>query len=123
MTRHGLCEQTWQTTATAAGRRCLQIMVSCPVLAACTTTWRFTLLHLDVDESRCLFGGMSYTRKMKLAERTSGMNEQTITFDNGAVPTKSEYDEYIKRQLAWLDGLPPLTPEDGDVYDLMAPLH
>ena len=43
--------------------------------------------------------------------------EPTITFDNGVTLTMSQYEEYIERQLEWLESLPPNTPADGPLYD------
>ena len=37
--------------------------------------------------------------------------EPTITFDSGTTLTMSEYEDYIEQQLAWLDSLPPITPD------------
>ena len=51
------------------------------------------------------------------SQREDRSEEPTITFDNGAVLTKAEDDEYVRRQLAWLESLPPLTPADGSLYD------
>lgn len=37
--------------------------------------------------------------------------EPTITFDNGVTLTMSQYEEYIEQQLAWIESLPPITPD------------
>ena len=48
--------------------------------------------------------------------QTEGMpndapEEPTITFDNGVTLTMSQYEEYIEQQLAWIESLPPITPD------------
>ena len=40
-----------------------------------------------------------------------------ITFSDGVSLTLSQYDEYLKQQNAWIDSLPEITPEDGELYD------
>ena len=40
--------------------------------------------------------------------------EPTITFEGEEGPvtlTMSQYEEYIEQQLAWLESLPPITPD------------
>lgn len=39
-------------------------------------------------------------------------SEPTITFDNGVTLTRSQYDEYIEQQLAWVESLPPISPNN-----------
>ena len=48
---------------------------------------------------------------MKISGRSNEMNEQTITFDTGTTLTMDEYNDYIEQQLAWIDSLPPITPD------------
>lgn len=57
------------------------------------------------------------------AKQETGAEELTVTFDDGVTLTLSQYDEYIGRQLEWLESLPPITPEDGELYDYWMKLH
>ena len=49
--------------------------------------------------------------QMDETEHESQPKEPTITFDNGVTLTLSQYDEYIEQQLAWLESLPPISPD------------
>ena len=48
---------------------------------------------------------------MDETEHESQPKEPTITFDNGVTLTLSQYNEYIEQQLAWLESLPPISPD------------
>ena len=51
------------------------------------------------------------------------MDDLTVTFDDGTTLTLKEYDEYIGRQLKWVESLPPITPEDGPLYEWWVHRH
>lgn len=69
------------------------------------------VFHFDLDENGHIFTEIQETRSMKIGGRSDDMNEQTITFDTGTTLTMDEYNDYVEQQLAWIDGLPPITPD------------
>ena len=75
------------------------------------------VFHFDKDEGGKLLKEMNRTRNMKLNEREEHEGEPVITFSDGVSLTLSQYDEYLKQQNAWIDSLPEITPEDGELYD------
>ena len=75
------------------------------------------VFHFDKDEGGKILKEMNRTRNMKLNEREEHEGEPVITFSDGVSLTLSQYDEYLKQQNAWIDSLPEITPEDGELYD------
>ena len=75
------------------------------------------VFHFDKDEGGKILKEMNRMRNMKLNEREEHEGEPVITFSDGVSLTLSQYDEYLKQQNAWIDSLPEITPEDGELYD------
>lgn len=66
---------------------------------------------------------MYYTQRFKLSGRSEDTGDLTVTFDDGTTLTLDEYDEYIGRQIEWVESLPPITPEDGPLYEWWVHRH
>lgn len=81
------------------------------------------VFHFDRDEGGKLLKEMYYTQRLKLSGRSLDMDDLTVTFDDGTTLTLDEYDEYIGRQLKWVESLPPITPEDGPLYEWWVHRH
>ena len=81
------------------------------------------VFHFDKDEGGKLLREMYYTQRLKLSGRSWDMDDLTVTFDDGTTLTLKEYDEYIGRQIEWVESLPPITPEDGPLYEWWVHRH
>lgn len=75
------------------------------------------VFHFDNDEGGKILKEMRRTRNMKLNEREEPESDLVITFRDGVSLTLSQYNEYLEQQNAWVDSLPEITPEDGELYD------
>ena len=81
------------------------------------------VFHFDKDEGGKLLKEMYYTQRLKLSGRSWDRVDLTVTFDDGTTLTLKEYDEYIGRQLKWVESLPPIMPEDGPLYEWWVHRH
>lgn len=81
------------------------------------------VFHFDKDGGGKLLKEMYYMQRPKLSGRGWDMDDLTVTFDDGTTLTLKEYDEYIGRQLKWVESLPPITPEDGPLYEWWVHRH